>query len=89
MEIHNSFMHRQHTAHPPTSRILDTTRSSELQRGCPDNPSEAFGPFSDGFGIMRDAQTAKPQGFRTRDGWIAYDLAVNLAQIRRSRPHGG
>ena len=27
-----------------------------------------FEPFSDGFGIMREAQTAKPQSFRTGDG---------------------
>ena len=25
----------------------------------------AFEPFNDGFDIMRDAQTAKPQTFRT------------------------
>ena len=37
--------------------------------------------FSHGFGIMRDAQTTKPQSFRTGDGWFAYDLAVNLAQM--------
>ena len=43
----------------------------------------AFEPFSDGFGIMRDAQTAKPQTFRTGDGWFPYNLAVNLAQIQR------
>ena len=40
-----------------------------------------FEPFSDGFEIMRDAQTAKPQAFRTGDGWFAYNLAVNLAQM--------
>ena len=40
-----------------------------------------FEPFSDGFGIMRDAQTAKPQSFKTGDGWIAYNLATNRAQI--------
>ena len=39
-----------------------------------------FEPFSDGFGIMRDAQTAKAQSFRTGDGWFAYNLAVNLNQ---------
>ena len=38
-----------------------------------------FEPFSDGFGSMRDAQTAKPQNFRTGDGWFTYNLAVNLA----------
>ena len=30
---------------------------------------------------MRDAQTAKPQAFKTGDGWFAYNLAVNLAQM--------
>ena len=29
----------------------------------------------------RDAQTAKPQAFRTGDGWFAYNLAVNLSQM--------
>lgn len=38
-------------------------------------------PFSDGFGVMWDAQTAKPQSFRTGDGWFAYSLVVNLAQM--------
>ena len=40
-----------------------------------------FEPFDDGFGLMRDAQTAKPQSFRTGDGWFAYNLAVNIAQM--------
>lgn len=26
-----------------------------------------FGPFADGFGIMRDAQTAKPQQSKTKE----------------------
>ena len=41
----------------------------------------SFEPYDDGFGIMRDAQTAKPQTFRTGDGWFAYNLAVNLSQM--------
>ncbi len=40
-----------------------------------------FEPYDDGFGLMREAQTAKPQTFRTGDGWFAYNLAVNLAQV--------
>ena len=40
----------------------------------------AFDPYDDGFGIMRDAQTAKHQVFRTGDGWFAYHLVTNLAQ---------
>ena len=41
----------------------------------------SFDPYDDGFGIMRDAQTAKPQTFRTGDGWFPYNLAANLAQM--------
>ena len=40
-----------------------------------------FKPYDDGFGIMKDNQTAKPQAFRTGDGWFSYNLAVNLAQM--------
>ncbi len=40
-----------------------------------------FDPYDDGFGIMKDTQTAKPQVFRTGDGWFAYNLATNLAQM--------
>ena len=42
----------------------------------------AFDPYEDGFGIMRDAQTAKPQAFQTRDGWSAHNLAANLAELQ-------
>ena len=42
----------------------------------------AFDPFSDGFGVMQDAQTARPQTFRTGDGWSAYNLAASLAQVQ-------
>ena len=31
---------------------------------------------------MRDAQTARPQAFRTGDGWFAYNLAATLARYR-------
>ena len=40
-----------------------------------------FEPYSDGFGIMRDAQAAKPQDFKTGDGWFASNLTTNLAQM--------
>ena len=40
-----------------------------------------FELFSDGFGIMREAQTAKSQAFKTGDGWFAFNLATNLAQM--------
>ena len=41
----------------------------------------SFDPYDDGLGIMRDVQTAKPQTFRTGDGWFPYNLVVNLAQM--------
>ena len=31
---------------------------------------------------MRDAQAARPQIFHTGDGWFAYNLTTNLAQIQ-------
>lgn len=40
----------------------------------------SFEPYADGIGVMRDAQTAKPQTFRTGDGWFIYNLVTNLAQ---------
>ena len=40
----------------------------------------SFDPYSDGIGVMRDAQTAKPQTFLTGDGWFIYNLITNLAQ---------
>ena len=30
---------------------------------------------------MRDAQTAKPKAFRTGDGWFAFNLAGDPAQM--------
>lgn len=41
----------------------------------------SFLPFDDGVGIVRDAQTAKPQVFKTGDGWFTYNLVTNLAQL--------
>ena len=41
----------------------------------------AFEPYEDGLGIMREAQSAKPQSFVTGDGWFIYNLATNLAQM--------
>lgn len=41
----------------------------------------AFQPYSDGIGIQRDAMTAKPEAFRLVDGWFAYNLIINLAQL--------
>ena len=36
-----------------------------------------FDPYDDGFGIMKDTQTAKLHASRTGDGWFAYNVAVN------------
>lgn len=41
----------------------------------------SFLPFSDGFGILRDTTTAKPQIFITGDGWFSYNLVTNLARL--------
>lgn len=45
------------------------------------NKIVTFEPFSDGIGVQRDAQTAKPQSFVTGDGWFTYNLITNLAQM--------
>ena len=42
----------------------------------------SFDPYEDGSSIMRDVQTARPQTFRTGDGWFAYNPAANLAQVQ-------
>ncbi|MDE2900503.1 MAG: hypothetical protein OXN15_05690 [Chloroflexota bacterium] len=41
----------------------------------------SFDQYRDGFGLMRDARAAKPQIFRTGDGWFVYNLVVNLARL--------
>lgn len=41
----------------------------------------SFTPFESGFGVVRDAQTAKPQIFFDGDGWFSYNLVTNLAQM--------
>lgn len=40
-----------------------------------------FEPYSDGICIQRDASSAKPQTFRTKDGWFTYNLIANLAKM--------
>lgn len=47
----------------------------------PYNKIVSFDQFKNAIGIMRDAQTAKPQIFVTGDGWFSYNLIVNLAQL--------
>ncbi len=58
-----------------TSRVATVGRRS---RNRCDRVVES-NPFNDGFGLMRDAQTAKLHSFRTGDGWFAFNLATNLA----------
>ena len=41
----------------------------------------SFEQLNDGLGLTRDALTAKPQGFRTGDGWFVYKLVTNLAKL--------
>ena len=41
----------------------------------------SFEPYSDGIGIMRDAQTAKPQIFSVGDGWFIYNLVTNISSL--------
>jgi hypothetical protein len=41
----------------------------------------SFEPFSDGIGVMRDAENAKAQIFVTGDGWFTYNLVTNLAKL--------
>jgi hypothetical protein len=41
----------------------------------------SFQPYSDGLGIQRDVQTAKPQIFVTGDGWFTSNLIMNLAKM--------
>lgn len=39
-----------------------------------------FDAYEDGIGIMREAASAKPQTFKTGDGWFIYNLVTTLAQ---------
>jgi len=41
----------------------------------------SFIPHSDGIALFRDAANAKPQMFKTGDGWFTFNLVSNLAQI--------
>jgi len=40
-----------------------------------------FTPYDDGIGIQKDSASAKPQGFKTGDGWFTYNLLVNLSKL--------
>ena len=41
----------------------------------------SFTPFEDGIGLCKDNVRAKPQRFRTGDGWFTYNLITNLAAL--------
>jgi hypothetical protein len=41
----------------------------------------SFEPYSDGIGIMRDAQSAKPQMFSVGDGWFIYNPVSNIYRL--------
>lgn len=41
----------------------------------------SFHPYQDGFGMMKDAATARPQTFVTGDGWFVFNLVSNLSQL--------
>lgn len=42
----------------------------------------SFDGYADGFSVVRDADSARPQIFLTGDGWFSYNLVTNLAQNR-------
>ncbi len=66
--------------HPPMRRPVACLSGARKKFRVRYDRIVSFDPQGDGFVIMRDAQTAKPQTFRTGDGWFAYNLAVNLSQ---------
>jgi hypothetical protein len=39
--------------------------------------------YSDGIGIQKDNETAKPQMFETGDGWFSYNLVQNLIESNK------
>jgi hypothetical protein len=41
----------------------------------------AFQQYTDGIGVQRDGDRAKPQVFQTGDGWFAYNLITNAAHL--------
>lgn len=41
----------------------------------------SFSPFADGIAIQSDSANAKPQIYKTGDGWFTYNLISNLASL--------
>ena len=65
------------------SQVLASPDAKEFSpKGYVPDGIVGFDSYEDGLGIMRDAQTAKPQTFRTGHGWFVFNLATNLAQIQ-------
>ena len=72
--------------HKATGVLAFTTKhvyfaSPEKSFRIPYTKIVAFTPYSDGIGLQRDAQSAKPQTFVLGDGWFVYNLAVNLSSL--------
>jgi len=45
------------------------------------NKIVSFQPYEDGIGLQKDGVTAKPQIFKTGDGWFTYNLVSNISQL--------
>lgn len=41
----------------------------------------ALTPYEDGIGVQKDGVSAKPQAFQNLDGWFAFNVVSNLANI--------
>ena len=72
--------------HKPTGVLALTTKhvyfaNPEKSFRIPCAKIVAFTPYSNGIGLQRDAQSAKPQTFVLGDGWLVYNLAVNLSSL--------
>lgn len=72
--------------HVDTGMLLVTTRNLYFvgpakSMRIPHAKVVSFAPYSDAFGLTRDAATAKPQFFLVDDPWFAFNLVTNLAQM--------
>lgn len=70
--------------HVDTGKLLLTTKhlyfiGPAKSTRIPYSKVVSFEPYSNGFGLMRDAASAKPQLFLVDDPWFAYNLVTNLA----------
>ena len=78
----------EHTerTHVDTGKLVVTNKNiyfvgSRTTTRIPYGKIVSFEPFSDGFGLMRDAASAKAQIFVTGDGWFSFNLVSNLARL--------